>query len=260
MTEQIWPPADREQRAEDTYTRLFGPRNPDAPDADPEFGQILRKLIFSDVFATGELDDRTRELVTCTVLACLQALPQLTAHAAAALRVGVEPVVLREAIYQLAPMLGFPRTLNAIGVLNQVFTGQGIELPLPEQATVGDADRMARGAQLQQELYGTEIADALAGLPAPFDVAVPGMLTGWLFGDFATRRTLDDATRELLLLMALTALNLGGPIPAHVRGAIAAGNPVEKVLAAIVQAIPYCGFPAGLVTIRATLQVLDEQR
>ena len=60
--------------------------------------------------------------------------------------------------------------------------------------------------------------------------------------------------------MALTALNLGGPIPAHVRGAIAAGNPVEKVLAAIVQAIPYCGFPAGLVTIRATLQVLDEQR
>ncbi|GAA1390114.1 carboxymuconolactone decarboxylase family protein [Luteococcus peritonei] len=258
MTEQTWPPADREQRAEQTFTRLFGPRDTTAPDKDPEFGQILRKLIFSDVFATGELDDRTRELITCTVLACVQALPQLKAHAAAALNVGVEPVALREAIYQLAPLMGFPRTLNAIAVLDEVFESRGVELPLPEQASVTDADRMARGAALQQEVYGTEIAEALAGLPAPYATAVPGMLTGWLFGDHMSRDGLDRATRELLILMGLTALNLSGPIPAHVRGCLEAGNQVETVLAAVVQAMPYCGFPAGLVTARAVLAHLEQ--
>ena len=44
---------DREARAEETYTRLFGPRDTSAPDNDPEFGRILRTFIFGDVFTTG---------------------------------------------------------------------------------------------------------------------------------------------------------------------------------------------------------------
>jgi alkylhydroperoxidase/carboxymuconolactone decarboxylase family protein YurZ len=40
------------------------------------------------VFGTGVLDDQTRELITVTVLACLQTLPQLKSHTAAALNVG----------------------------------------------------------------------------------------------------------------------------------------------------------------------------
>ena len=111
---------DREARAEETYARLFGPRDPSAQDNDPEFGRILRTFIFGDVFATGDLDDTTRELITVTVLATLNTLAQLKAHTRAALNVGVTPVELREAIYQLAPFIGFPRTLNAVTALNEV--------------------------------------------------------------------------------------------------------------------------------------------
>src|SRR5918998_5179718 len=102
---QMW---ERQAHAEATYERLFGPRDRSAPDADPELMEILRRFIFGDVFDTGVLDDRTRELVTVTVLACLQALPQLKAHTAAGLHVGVQPVEIREAVYQLAPLIGFP--------------------------------------------------------------------------------------------------------------------------------------------------------
>ena len=112
---------DRTQRSEQTYVRLFGPRDAAAPDPDPELGAILRRLIFGEVFHTGELDDRIRELITVTVLATMQTLPQLRAHAGAALNVGVTPVELREAVYQCAPFIGFPNTLNAVGVLNEVF-------------------------------------------------------------------------------------------------------------------------------------------
>lgn len=95
--------SERQAHAEATYARLFGPRDPDAPDPDPELMEVLRRFIFGDVFDTGVLNDRTRELITITVLACLQALPQLRAHTAAALDVGVEPVQVREAVYQLTP-------------------------------------------------------------------------------------------------------------------------------------------------------------
>lgn len=61
-------PTARQLRTEEVFARLFGPRDTSAPDRDPEFGEILRRLIFGDVFATGVLDDRTRELVTVTCL------------------------------------------------------------------------------------------------------------------------------------------------------------------------------------------------
>lgn len=38
-------------------------------------------------------------MITCVTLAMMQTLPQLKAHAGAALNVGVTPVELREAMY-----------------------------------------------------------------------------------------------------------------------------------------------------------------
>ena len=117
--------SERQVHAEATYERLFGSHDAGAPDNDPELMRILRGFIFGDVFDTGVLDDQTRELITVTVLACLQTLPQLASHTGAALNVGVEPVAIREAIYQLAPFIGFPRTLNAVATINEVFQARG---------------------------------------------------------------------------------------------------------------------------------------
>ncbi len=251
-------PFDREAASEAVYERLFGPRDRTAPSDDPELRQILRRIIFGDVFATGDLDDRTRELITVTVLATLQALPQLRSHAAAALGVGVTPVELKEAVYQLAPFLGFPRVLNAVGVVNEVLQARGVTLPLEPQATTTDADRLERGRELQGPLYGTEIADALTRLPGGFGEAMPRFLTGFLFGDFYTRGGLDVATRELLGLCTLTALGLDRQIKPHVRGALRAGNSPERVLAALVHVYPYAGYPYALNAIRVVADVLAE--
>ena len=98
-----------------------------------------------------------RELVTITVLTTIQALPQLKAHQTACLNVGCTPVELREAVYQCAPFIGFPRTLNAIGVLNEVLTDRGVSLPLPKQGTVADEERYEKGLALQIPVYGDEI-------------------------------------------------------------------------------------------------------
>jgi 4-carboxymuconolactone decarboxylase len=180
-------PSVRQAHAEATYERLFGTRAGGAPEDDPELGNILRRFIFGDVFDTGVISEQTRELITVTVLACLQSLPQLRAHTAAALNVGVQAIQIREAIYQLAPFIGFPKTLNAVTTINEVFRDHGMDLPLPPQGTVSDADRYPEGLAMQAPLYGTEIKDDMADLPEPFNEALPRFLTEFCFGDFYTR-------------------------------------------------------------------------
>lgn len=243
---------DRQRRADATYERLFGPRGPGAPDEDPELMRILRAFIFGDVFDTGVLDDRTRELVTVTVLACLQSLPQLTSHTGAALIVGVEPVQVREAIYQLAPFIGFPRTLNAVATINEVFHDRGIPLPLPDQGTVTDPERYTSGLAVQAPLYGDEIRTDLADLPEPFDTALPRLLTEFCFGDFYTRDGLTLAQRELLILCALATIgDTGAQLGPHARACLQVGNTKNEVLAALVHCFPYIGFPRAVTAIRA---------
>ena len=244
--------SERQAHAAATYKRLFGPRDNTAPDNDPELMEILRRFIFGDVFDTDVLDDQTRELITVTVLACLQALPQLKSHTAAALNVGVQPIEIREAIYQLAPFIGFPRTLNAVATVNGVFEAQDIQLPLPDQGTVSEADRYSKGLAEQAPLYGDEIKDNLADLPQPFNELLPRFLTEFCFGDFYTRGGLTLTQRELLVLCALATIgDTSAQLGPHGRACLQVGNSKTAVVAALVHCFPYIGFPRAVAAIRA---------
>ena len=76
---------------------------------------------------------------------------------------------------------GHPPTLNAVATINEVFRDHGIELPLPAQGTVSDAERYSKGLAEQAPLYGDEIKDNLADLPEPFNDALPRFLTEFGF-------------------------------------------------------------------------------
>jgi len=142
---------DRIERCKKNYTELFGGEALTGQGTDPEMMDILQKFIFGEVFRTGDLDKKTRELITCTILATMQTLPQLNAHAKAALNVGVTPIELREAIYLCAPFIGFPKTLNALNTINEVFKQQGIALPLERQRTSHTKPALRRGNQRGHE-------------------------------------------------------------------------------------------------------------
>ncbi len=249
----------RDERAAEVYERLFGPLDTSGLQPDPELGEILRGLIFGDVFAVGDLDDRTRELVTVTVLATMQTLPQLRAHAAAALNVGVEPIELREAIYQLAPFIGFPRTLNAVGVLNEVLEQHGHTLPLPEQGTVTGPGRYERGRAIQHPLYGDEIRSGLAHLPDDLGDTLARLLTESCFGDFYTRTGLTLQQRELVVLVALAALGgTDAQLAPHARANVTVGNTKARQLAALIHCYPYIGFPRTSNAIRLVAGLADD--
>jgi 4-carboxymuconolactone decarboxylase len=240
---------DRTAQTKETYKKLFGGEALSGTGTDPELMNILQKFIFGEVFHTGYLTDEQRELITIVTLVTMQTQPQLKVHIAAALNIGITPIEIREAVYQCAPFIGYPKTLNAVNTINEVFKEKNISLPLENETKVTEEERFEKGSEIQYPLYGDEIKENLKNLPGNFKDDVPRFLTEACFGDFYTRGGLDVKTRELLTLCVLATIGAQSQIKSHTLGNIKAGNSKETLIAAMVQCIGYIGFPNALNAI-----------
>ena len=148
------------------------------------------------------------------------------------------------------------RTDRAINI-NEVFKERGIDLPLEPQAIVTEDNRHAEGLKVRQPLYGDETRKAMASLPEGMDKAVPDFLTEMCFGDFYTRKALDVRARELLTMCVLATLGVERQLASHATGSLKAGNSKATLYAAMIQCLPYIGFPNALNAIRV-IQVAEE--
>ena len=251
-TAQTTENMDRIEVCKQNYRTLFGGEALTGQGTDPEMMDILQKFIFGEVFQTGELTLKQREMITCITLATMQTLPQLKAHAGAALNVGVTPEELREVMYLTAPFIGFPRMLNAVATVNEVevFTERGISLPLEKQGKVTEETRHETGKAIQDKLYPGGIASVMEGVPGNMGKDVEQFLTDYFFGDIYSRGALDLQTRELLGYCVLTTLEAESQLHSHYHGNINAGNSPETLTAAVIQCLPYIGFPAAIKALR----------
>ena len=236
------------------YHALFGGEALTGEGTDPEMMDILQKFIFGEVFQIGELSLKQREMITCITLATIQTFPQLKAHAGAALNVGVTPEELREVMYLTAPFIGFPKMLNAVSTVNEVFKERGITLPLGKQGTVTEENRHEKGVAIQDSLYPGGIVSAVSGIPGDMGEDVARFLTDYFFGEVYSRGTLDLKTRELLGYCVLTALEAESQLRSHFHGNMNAGNSPETITAAVIQCLPYIGFPAAIKALRIIKQ------
>ena len=242
------------------YETLFKSKWDPGVGNDPEMMEMLQKYIFGEVFVTGNLDMKTREMITVTSLSVQQALPQLEGHLNGALNAGASPLELREAIYLCAPFIGFPKTLNALGVLNKVLASRNIATPLAKAGTVNENERFVKGSEIQTPLYGDEIARDMEGLPDNLGADAARFLTEFCFGDIYTRGVLDTKTRELLAVCILTTTGNMDVLKSHISGAMKAGNSPETIASAIIQCMPYVGFPNALDALRTLKNVMGEDK
>lgn len=249
---------NRVDKSKVIYRQLFGETAPAAYSTDPDFQDILSRFIFGEVFYQGNLDSKIRELITLVVLTTNQTLPQLKAHVHAALNVGLMPVEIKEAIYQCAPYLGFPKTLNAVSQINEVFHALNITLPLDSQSQAAEETRFDKGLAVQTEIFGDVIAKMRASAPEG-QKHIQDYLSSFCFGDFYTRGGLDLKTRELLTLCILSALGgAEGQVKAHVQGNVNVGNDKETLIAAITHCLPYMGFPRTLNALACINEIFPD--
>lgn len=101
------------------------------------------------------------------------------------------------------------------------------------------------------------IAAALADLRA-LDPDWTDLFRAYVLDGMYRREVIDQRTRELCAVSALTVLDRPGPLADHIKGALRQGATVPEVLEVIQQSSVYGGFPTALAGIRMLRSVCEE--
>ena len=119
----------RQQQGREMLDRV----NPGAGDAmieafreiAPDFEQLLLGFVFADVFSRDVISLRERQLIRLGALVGLGVGPvPLRANIGSALTIGISREDVAEAFIQCLPYAGFPRVIDALGVLKQHFADE----------------------------------------------------------------------------------------------------------------------------------------
>lgn len=110
---------DRLEKGEETQICLFGPQMKDFA----KKGIINKWLVdncFGDYYTRKGLSDNDREMITFCYLAAQGGCePQLLSHAQANIKLGNNKEFLMKVIEQNVPFIGYPRSLNAVRIVNE---------------------------------------------------------------------------------------------------------------------------------------------
>ena len=124
----------------------------------------------------------------------------------------------KEALSQLYAYTGFPRSLNALGALQQVIKEREAEGKQTEPGR--EADPLPKDYDALKQ--GTAVQTRLSGQPFNYTFApqTDYYLKAHLFGDIFARNNLSFADREIVTVSAISALQGCEPqLKAHVSGA-----------------------------------------
>ena len=174
------------------------------------------------------LTERQKGLAACACLMAQGDLERLEPAVKTALDNGVTINELKEAFSQLYAYTGFPRSLNALGVLNKVLENRQPSWqegkPWTRPVVWDDAAKALK--------QGTEVQTRLSGRPFDYDFCPQDdyYLKSHLFGDIFAGDQLTAADREIVTVAALSGLgNVAPQLAAHKQGAVNMGNSQETV-------------------------------
>lgn len=111
---------ERLEAGEATQIRLFGPQMKDFAKKGT-INKWLVKNCFGDYYTRTKLNDQDREMITFCYLAAQGGVePQLKSHAQANVRNGNDQEFLRKIVLANEPFIGYPRSLNALNIVNNL--------------------------------------------------------------------------------------------------------------------------------------------
>ena len=228
---------------------------------DPEFIERFDNFAFDEIINQPglELDDRTRFISILAVLLGCQGVDDFKVKLPCALNMGVTPVEVKEIVYQAVAYLGMGRVFPFIRATNEMLTERGISLPLEGQATTTMETRLAKGNQVQVEIFGEGLRESWKTSPAE-SAHINYWLADNCFGDYYTRTGLDVKTRELITFCFLYAQ--GGVEPqllAHTKANIYVGHDKAFLIKIISACLPFIGYPRTLNALRIINEATKEE-
>lgn len=234
------------KNAEERVQKLFAGMKSSLNGTDPEFAEILSNFSQDETVSVSRLTEKEQMLCILSALLGCQGIGEFWNMLHAALNMEIDPIAIKEVIYQAAAYLGIGRIYDFLVAANQIMEQHGVKLPLPGQATTNEETRFGNGLAKQIALFGPDMAKRQTEGPA-----LRRNINRWLadncFGDYYTRNGLSDQEREMITFCFLLAQ--GGcenQLRGHTAGNFGVGNDKEKLYSVVEQCMPYIGYPRSL--------------
>ncbi|MGN0252386.1 MAG: carboxymuconolactone decarboxylase family protein [Oliverpabstia sp.] len=233
---------------------LFKGANRNLKVTDPEWADIAVNFSQNETISVSRLTEKEQMLCILSVLLGCQGMGEFQNMLHAALNTGIDPVAIKEVIYQATAYLGIGRVYDFLTAANQIMEQHGIHLPLAPQATTNEKTRFEEGLAKQVDLFGADMAKRQTDGPV-----LRRNINRWLadncFGDYYTRNGLNDQEREMITFCFILAQ--GGcenQLRGHTAGNFGVGNDKEKLYSVVEQCMPYIGYPRSL----NAMNIIDE--
>lgn len=222
---------------------------------DEELMEILLNFNFDEVLQHENLDERTRQMVILACTIASQTPKRYEVFVKAALNVGVQPIEIKEILYQSIPYVGVLKVLDLLEPTNKIFEERGIKLPLEKQGTTTLEDRFEKGLAVQKSIFGDAIDQGYKNSPED-QIHIQKFLSDNCFGDYYTRNGLDLKTRELITFTLLISQSgLEPQVKGHIQGNLNMGNNKQVLIDTVTTLLPYIGYPRTLNAIRCINEV-----
>ena len=171
---------------------------------DPEFAGFFMDFSRKEVPGESKLPEKERMLCILSALLGCQGRGEFCNMLHMTLEAGLDPVAVKEVIYQATAYLGIGRTYDFLTAANRIMEEHGIRLPLETQGTTDRNTRFDKGLEKQVSLFGEGMAKRQTEGPV-----LRRNINRWLadncFGDYYTRTGLDDQEREMITFCFLLA-------------------------------------------------------
>lgn len=226
---------------------------------DPELAEIFSNFALGEVPQYGNLDTKTRTMVTLASNIASQAQTQYRMMLESALEAAVTPIEIKEILYQSVAYVGMAKVMDFVGITNEVLMQHGVQLPLEGQSTTTPETRFDKGLALQKSIFGERIETMHATAPKN-QKHIQNYLSANCFGDYQTRTGLDAKMREMLTFSMLVSLgSCESQVKGHIQGNVNVGNDKDTLLAVVTQLLPYIGYPRTLNAIACLNEVIPEK-
>src|ERR1700691_661024 len=121
-----------------------------------------------------------------------------------------------------------------------------------------DTERYAQGMNVRRAVLGGDHVDKAVANTTPFNEPFQDLITRYAWGEIWTRPGLPRATRSLITLSMLIALNRREEVRMHLKAASRTGVTREQVQELLLHSSVYCGVPAANDAFHIARQVFAE--
>jgi 4-carboxymuconolactone decarboxylase len=119
-------------------------------------------------------------------------------------------------------------------------------------------DSFKKGLEKRRKVMGDAFVDNALSQADELTMPMQDFVTRVAWDEIWNREALSDRDRSLINLGMIAAVNRPQEFKGHVRGALNNGVSPEEIRDVCMQIAVYCGFPAGLDSLRNAMEIIRD--